>query len=592
MKYLPRILKYVVPHWRWALLSLAMWGVTAAMDLLVPQVVARVIDEGIIGRDAARLGFLVAVVAVFIALRGLSHFGMRFAMRWYETRVSHRIRQDFYEKLQQLPYAYYDRMDSGEVITRAISDVNNVRMFTGNGVMETVRIFGIFIVILIGMAFTNMQLTLLALAVLVAMGVLATWYGRAVRPVWLALQQQMSVVTKVLSENLNGIRVVKAFAHEPAEIAAFEREAEELLERGLRPARMRARFIPAVMFLTGLGTVLVLWVGGRMALDGTLSVGTLVAFYYYFARLTGPTRMLGFLVQRYARAVSSGQRVFELLDQPVPIASRPGAVIVEQPRGELEFERVSLAYHRNRPVLHEIDVRVPAGAVVGVVGPTGAGKSSLASLVGRYYEASTGRVTVDGVDVRDHDLTALRRQVSIVPQETFLFSDTVRNNLAYSEPDAAIDRVIEAAKDAQAYQFITDMPEGFETVVGERGIGLSGGQRQRLTIGRAMLSNATVLILDDATSSVDTETERRLQAALARRSQGRTTLIISQRVSAVEHADQILVLDEGRLVDQGTHADLVARSGFYRDLYELQTAQTSELRAELARPESRQTGSA
>ena len=592
MKYLPRILKYVVPHWRWAMLSLAMWGVSAAMDLLVPQIVARIIDEGIIGRDAARLGALVALVAVFIALRGLSHFGMRFAMRWYETRVSHRIRQDFYEKLQQLPYAYYDRMDSGEVITRAISDVNNVRMFTGNGVMETVRIFGIFIVILIGMAFTNMQLTLLAIAVLVAMGVLATWYGRTVRPVWLALQQQMSVVTKVLSENLNGIRVVKAFAHEPAEIAAFEREAEELLERGLRPARMRARFIPAVMFLTGLGTVLVLWVGGRMALDGTLSVGTLVAFYYYFARLTGPTRMLGFLVQRYARAVSSGQRVFELLDQPVPIASRPGAVIVDQPRGELKFERVSLAYHRNRPVLHEIDVRVPAGAVVGIVGPTGAGKTSLASLVGRYYEASTGRVTLDGVDVRDHELTALRRQVAIVPQETFLFSDTVRNNLAYSEPDAAIDRVIEAAKDAQAYQFITDMPEGFETVVGERGIGLSGGQRQRLTIGRAMLSNAAVLILDDATSSVDTETERRLQAALARHSKGRTTLIISQRVSAVEHADEILVLDDGRLVDQGTHADLVARSGFYRDLYELQRAQTSETRAELARPESHQTGNA
>ncbi len=592
MKHLPRILKYIVPYWPWAILSLAMWGVSAAMDLVVPQIVARIIDEGIIGRDAARLGALVALVAVFIALRGLSHFGMSFAMRWYETRVSHRVRQEFYEKLQQLPYAYYDRMDSGEVITRAISDVNNVRMFTGNGVMETVRIFGIFIVILIGMAFTNMQLTLLALGVLVAMGVLAIWYGRTVRPVWLALQQQMSVATKVLSENLNGIRVVKAFAREPAEIAAFEREAEELLERGLRPARMRARFIPAVMFLTGLGTVLVLWVGGRMALDGTLSVGTLVAFYYYFARLTGPTRMLGFLVQRYARAVSSAERVFELLDQPVPIVSRPDAVITDRPRGELHFEKASLAYHRNRPVLHELDVRVPAGAVVGIVGPTGAGKTSMASLVGRYYEASAGRVSLDGVDVRDHDLTALRRQVSIVPQEAFLFSDTVRNNLAYAEPDAAIDRVIEAAKDAQAYQFITDMPEGFETVVGERGIGLSGGQRQRLTIGRAMLSNAPVLILDDATSSVDTETERRLQAALARRSKGRTTLIISQRVSAVEHADQILVLDEGRLVDQGTHADLVAHPGFYRDLYELQTAQTSDREAELASPDSHLTGAA
>ena len=299
-------------------------------------------------------------------------------------------------------------------------------------------------------------------------------------------------------------------------------------------------------------------------------MGVLVAFYYYFARLIPPTQQLGFVVQRIAIAIASGGRVFELLDEPVRIASPANAHTPERVTGHVELDAVNLAYGRREPVLHEVNANVAAGSVVGIVGPTGSGKSSLTQLIPRYYDATSGAVRLDGTDVRRYDLTSLRRQVTIVPQDAMLFSDTVRNNLAYGDPTADTDRIVAAARDAQALDFIKDLPEGFETVVGERGVGLSGGQRQRVTIARALLTEAPVLILDDATASVDTQTERRIQEALRSRAQGRTTFVISQRVSSVQDADQILVIEDGRVTDRGTHDELEARPGFYRELVERQ----------------------
>ena len=556
------------------------------MDLVVPQLVARVIDEGIIARDAARLGLLVGLVAGMVLVRGLTLFGHRAALRWYESNIGHRLRQDMYDHLQRLPYSYYDRVDSGDVITRAISDVNAVRAFAGVRIMDIIRVLGLYAVIAAGMAMTSPELTWLALVVLAVMGALATFYGRVVRPLWLALQQQTASLTKRLSENLNGIRVVKAFAEEEAEIASFRREAVRLRARSLRPAQVRARFIPAMLLLTGLGTVLVLWVGGRMAIEGVLSVGVLVAFYYYFARLLGPTRQLGFIIQGISRAVASGERVFGLLDEPVRIASKPDAKTPDRMRGEVRFADVTMGYRRNQPVLRGVEAAIPAGSVVGVVGPTGSGKTTLAQLIPRFYDVTEGAVRVDGTDLRDHDLQKLRGQTAMVPQDAFLFSDSVRNNIAYGDPEASVERVVAAAKDAQAYNFIAELPEGFETVVGERGVGLSGGQRQRLTIARALLLDAPILILDDATSSVDTETERRLQQALRSHLRGRTTFIISQRCSSVQDADEILVVEDGRITDRGTHAELVQRPGFYRELFELQTQQASQMQADLQRAKS------
>ena len=561
-----------------------MWGVATAMDLLIPQVIARVIDEGIRAGDRERLAALVGLTAALIVVRGAGFFFTRMTMRVYETRVASRMRLDFYAHLQRLPFSYYDRVDSGDIITRAVSDLNRARMFAGVGVTETVRILGLYVAIIVGMALTSATLTLMVVPVLVVLAGMSVWYGKLVRPMWQRIQQQNAALTRVLSENLNGVRVVKAFATEAEEIEAFGRAANELFERSMRPAQLRARLMPAMLAVAGIGTVIVLGVGGRLALEGAVTVGVLVAFYYYFARLIPPTQQLGFVVQRIAIAIASGGRVFELLDEPVRIASPPNAEAPDRVTGHVEIEAVNLAYGRREPVLHDVNADVPAGSVIGIVGPTGSGKSSLTQLIPRYYDTTSGAVRLDGIDVRRFDLTALRRQVTIVPQDAMLFSDTVRNNIAYGDPTADADRIVAAARDAQALDFIQDLPEGFETVVGERGVGLSGGQRQRVTIARALLTEAPVLILDDATASVDTQTERRIQEALRSRSQERTTFVVSQRVSSVQDADQILVIEDGRVSDRGTHDELAARPGFYRELVERQR------RSEVQAAESMQSG--
>jgi len=547
----------------------------------VPQVLARVIDEGIVAGDRSRLLGLALLAAALIALRGAALFGARFCQRWYQAGISRRLRNEVYDKLQRLPYAYYDRVDSGDVITLAISDTRTVQGFTGYGVMEAVRTVGIYVVIVTGMVIASAQLTLMALAVLALMVVVATVYGRLVRPMWLAYRSQQAQLTRVLTENLNGIRVVKAFATEEREIEAFGAESEAMRERALAPIRLRARAMPLMLLLTGIGSLVVIWAGGLLAIDGAISVGVLLAFYYYFTRLIQPSRRLGFIVQQVARTAVSADRVFGLLDEPVGIESPPGAAAQSSVRGRVDYDGADIAFNR-RTVVSGVSAAVGTGDVIGVVGPTGSGKSSLLNLIPRYYDAAGGAVRVDGQDVRSFDLQSLRSAVSIVPQDPFLFSDTVRNNIAYGSPDADLDQVVAAAKDAQAYDFILEMPEGFETVIGERGVGLSGGQRQRLTIARALLRESAILILDDATSSVDTETERRIQDALRRRAGGRTTFIVSQRISSVEHADEILVVDQGGVADRGTHAELISRPGFYRDLFDLQVRQAEEARADLA----------
>lgn len=559
--------------------------VSAAMDLVVPQVLARVIDEGIVAGDHSRLVALSLLAAALIVLRGAALFGARFCQRWYQAGISRQLRNEVYDKLQRLPYAYYDRVDSGDVITLAISDTRTVQGFTGYGVMEAVRTVGIYVVIVTGMVIASAQLTLMALVILALMVVVATVYGRVVRPMWLAYRSQQAQLTRVLTENLNGIRVVKAFATEEREIQAFGAESELMRERALAPIRLRAKAMPLMLLLTGIGSLVVIWAGGLLAIEGSISIGVLLAFYYYFTRLIQPSRRLGFIVQQVARTAVSADRVFGLLDEPVGIESPPGAAKQTDIRGRVIYDGVDIAFNQ-RAVVSGVSAAAGAGAVVGVVGPTGSGKSSLLNLIPRYYDAAGGVVRVDGQDVRSFDLQSLRSAVSIVPQDPFLFSDTVRNNIAFGSPDADLEQVIAAAKDAQAYDFILEMPEGFETVIGERGVGLSGGQRQRLTIARALLRESAVLILDDATSSVDTETERRIQEALRRRAGGRTTFIVSQRISSVEHADEILVVDEGRIADRGTHAELISRPGFYRDLYDLQVRHAEEARADLAAAEA------
>jgi ABC-type multidrug transport system fused ATPase/permease subunit len=551
------------------------------MDLVIPQVVARVIDEGIVAKNTESLLGLVLLTAGLIVLRGLTLFLSQVGGRYYESKIARTLRNELYDKLQRLPFEYYDRVDSGDVITVAISDSTTVKGFAGGGVMDLIRTAGIFIVIVIGMILTSVQLTLMSLVVLGLMIATATAYSRVVRPMWLAYRHQQARVTQALTENLNGIRVVKAFAMESREIEAFESEAEAMRERAMAPIRMRARLVPMLLLFTGIGTLVVVWAGGLLAIDGAISIGTLVAFYYYFTRLLRPSRMIAFIVQRLTRAAVSAERLFGLLDEPEPIASPANADPKLSLRGHVDYDNIGIAF-RNREILSKVDVTIEPGKVVGVVGPTGSGKSSLLNLIPRYYDSTEGDIRLDDRPIRDFNLQGLRSQVAIVPQDPFLFSDSIHNNIAYGAPSATASDIVKAARDAQAYEFVTAMPEGFETVVGERGVGLSGGQRQRLSIARALLLNSPILILDDATSSVDTQTERRIQEALREGSTGRTTFIISQRISSVAHADIILVIDQGRVIDRGTHDELISRPGFYHDLFDLQASHLEEVRSDLS----------
>jgi ATP-binding cassette subfamily B protein len=551
------------------------------MDLVLPQVVARAIDEGIVAENTEALRGLALLAAALILLRGVTLFFSRIVTRFYESKIERTLRNQLYDKLQKLPFGYYDRVDSGDVITVAISDTTTVKGFAGSALMELVRTAGIFVVIVIGMILTSVQLTMLSLIVLALMIAAATTYSRVVRPMWLAYRRQQARVTQTLTENLNGIRVVKAFAMENQEIEAFRLEAEAMRQRAMAPIRLRARLVPLLLLFTGVGTLVVVWAGGLLAIDGAISVGVLVAFYYYFTRLLRPSRMVAFLVQRVTRAAVSAERLFGLLDEPVSIASPEHAAPDPVLNGRVEFQNIEIAF-QNRTILSEVHAAIEPGTVVGVVGPTGSGKSSLLNLIPRYYDSTAGEIRLDNRPIQDFNLQELRSQVAIVPQDPFLFSDSIHNNIAYGEPSAGVPDIVAAARSAQAYEFIAAMPEGFETVVGERGVGLSGGQRQRLTIARALLLNSPILILDDATSSVDTQTERKIQEALQERSTGRTTFIISQRISSVEHADTILVIDRGRVLDRGTHHELLTRAGFYRDLFNLQASRMEEARTDLS----------
>jgi ABC-type multidrug transport system fused ATPase/permease subunit len=389
-------------------------------------------------------------------------------------------------------------------------------------------------------------------------------------------------MTSALQENVSGSRVVRAFAQEQAENERFEAELQELFERNLQTARRWSFSYPLTLFLSGLGIGAVLWIGGHRVLSGEMTVGTLVAFNRYMTLLNEPVRWLGFVINRIARAIASGERIFETLDTKPSIVAGSESIRLDPMRGDIRFEDVAFTFAGTRQeALRNVSFAAEPGTVTALVGPTGSGKSAIINLIPRFYDPSAGRVMIDARDVRDLALDSLRHQIGIVHQETFLFSVTIRENIAYGNPDASLDDVIAAARAAQAHEFISAMPAGYETEVGERGVTLSGGQKQRIAIARALLLDPRILILDDATASVDTETEHEIQQALRTLMAGRTSFVIAQRIATVQEADQILVLKDGRIVERGSHIELIQRDGFYRELYELQI-QTREEAAPLA----------
>jgi ATP-binding cassette, subfamily B, multidrug efflux pump len=571
LKVALRIFSYVRPYWRRVVLLYVALFAALGIQLCVPLVLASAIDDGIVARDSALLVRAALLIVGLTILQGGFTFVRAYVVQALAERVAFDLRNELYVHLQFLPFAFYDRAQTGQLMSRATEDINNIRSMLVMSMRALVLAIATFVAVAVILLRTDVVLAAIALAPLPFLIWYSVRFGIAIRPMFLKVQQQFGTMTSALQENVAGIRVVRAFAQERAESERFETELEELFERNLRAAKRWSFDYPATLLLSGLGLAAVLWYGGYQVMVGALTIGTLVAFSRYLTLLNEPVRWLGFVVNRVAKALASGERIFETLDTTPAIRDRGGAVALEAPRGDVVFENVTFTFpHARRHALEHVSFEALPGTVTALVGPTGAGKSAIINLIARFYDPDSGRVLVDGHDVRDLKLDSLRRQIAIVHQEPFLFSVSIRDNIAYGRNDATMDRIIAAAQAARAHDFIMAMPEGYETEVGERGVTLSGGQKQRIAIARALLLDPRILILDDATSSVDTETEQEIQRALRTLMSGRTSFVIAQRLNTVQQADQILVLDHGRIVARGEHSDLVRLDGFYRDMVEMQ----------------------
>ncbi len=572
-----RCLGYLGRYWPGtAAAYLTVLGVNA-LNLVAPQMLRRGIDLGIRGGQLQLLPQVCLGLVALVLAKGILTFAQGYLSEWTSQSVAYDVRNAIHTKLQSLSFSYHDRAESGQLLARAISDVDRIRFLTGRAFLRLVDTAVLMVGTAIVLFRTNPALVLLSLGTMPILAVQAARYGHIFRPLAGQVQQQLAVLTARLEQNLRGTRVVRAFAQEPAECARFDRENERLLGLSVQQARVQAWNVPLMDLIANIGAVAIVWYGGRLVMQGALTLGQLVAFSTYLAQLVLPVRRMGMLVSALANAAASGQRVFEILDAESEVREAPDARPLPPIAGRVCFERVSFAYFGRRTVLDDVSFEAQPGQVVALLGATGSGKSTIINLIPRFYDPTAGRVTIDGHDLRELTLASLRSQVGIVLQETTLFTGTIRENIAFGRPGASEAEIVAAAKSAAAHEFIMQTAEGYDTAVGERGVTLSGGQKQRIAIARAMLMDPRILILDEATSSVDADTEMEIQAALERLMAGRTTFVNAQRLSTVRRAGLILVLDRGRIVARGTHAELLHSSGFYADIYYRQLAAPGSL---------------
>jgi ABC-type multidrug transport system fused ATPase/permease subunit len=563
-----RLLTFLRPY-RWSLVvSIVLAVGSQAAAVAIAFLTGSALDRAITGGDRSRLWLLAGLVLAVGLARALFMMGRRLISGRQALGVEFDLRNGLYAKLLRLSFGFYDRHQTGQLMSRATVDLQSVRFFLGYGLIfffqHLITIVGVTVVMFV----TEPELALAATAVTPLIVVLAYRYSAVSHPVLRDVQQRMADVATVAEENIVGVHVVKSFAQEGSELEKFSERSERVFTRSVDANRQRAIYVPLLAFLPLVAQAAVLLVGGRMVANGQLGFSNFFAFNVLTLMLVMPLRMLGMWIGQAQRATASGERIFEVMDEPEEIADRPDARELAAGEGRVRFEAADFAYGRGRPVLEDIELELEPGRTVALIGHTGSGKTTLASLVPRFYDVTGGRLTVDGEDVRDLKLASLRRAIGIVSQDPFLFSATVRENIAFGAPDATDADVERAARLAQAHEFISELPQGYDTVIGERGITLSGGQRQRVAIARALVIDPRILILDDATASVDATTEARIRLALRQVMKGRTTIIIAHRLSTIALADELVVLDGGRIAARGTHDELIETSAVYRDIYE------------------------
>src|SRR5918995_2783928 len=562
-----RLLGFLRPYRRPLIGSLLLAWLAMGMTVLIPLLIGQSVDAI---KDEHRDDILPLALALLGAgvLRLALTVGRRLIAGRVSLDVEYDLRQTFYEHLQRLELGFFDTQQTGQLMSRATVDLQSIRFFLGYGLIWVSQSFLTIAFAAVVMFIYDPLLALIALAPVPVLVGVARRYSRLNRPAEQEVQQRVGEVTASAEESISGIRIVKAFARERYMLSRFSHAVDRVFDQSMVSKRLQSFYTPFMGFLPSLGLAAVMLVGGRQVVNGSLGIGASTAMTAYVVMLSGPVRWLGMSLSMAQRAVASGNRMFEILDREREMQSPPRAPPLPAGGGRVSLQRVTLRYDGSEPALTGVDLEVEPGRTVALVGPTASGKTSLVGLLARLYDPSDGRVVIDGADIREVDLSALRSEIAFVADDSFLFSDSVANNIAYARPDATREQVEAAARRAQAHEFITRLPDGYETVVGERGLTLSGGQRQRVAIARALLAEPRILILDDATSSVDARTEAQIKAGLREAMEGRTTFIVAHRLSTISLADEIVVLDRGRIVDRGTHEELLERCPLYEEIAE------------------------
>ncbi len=563
--------KLLRPYWKQVGLATLFLLLITAGQLVIPVIVQRVIDIGLANADYGFLARAALLVLGIGAMRAVLFFWQRYLSVWIAQQVAFDLRNHLYDHIQRLSFTFHDRSQTGQLISRCIEDVSSTNQFMGGGIIEFARVLLLITGITLLLLVTNWKLAIIAMLPMIPLLMLTSRFGVRISKLFLKIDRALGDLSARLQENVTGAQVVKAFAREPYEIGRFEKANRKLYETRIETFAEFAKIFPTTHLLVTIGTILILWFGGLMVLNGELTIGEVVAFNAYLLIMAQPAQQFTWVVNMAGEAVAGLDRIYEVLDTPMDVSAPEKAARLGKLNGQVTFDNVSFRYQgESKYALRDIKLHVEPNQVIALIGPTGSGKTSLINLIPRFYDPVEGRVLVDGMDVRQASLPELRQQIGIVLQTSLLFSDSIAENIAFGRPSASDAEIVAAAKAAQAHAFIQELPQGYSTIVGERGITLSGGQRQRVAIARALLVDPRILILDDSTSSVDMETEHLIQQALDRLMEGRTTFVIAHRLSTVKRADLIAVIDGGRIVQRGTHNSLLEQEGLYREIYEMQ----------------------
>lgn len=570
MKNYLRLLNYIKPYTKTIITAIFCIIVAAGSNLYVPWIIKDMIDKVLAEKDMEMLNYISVGIVVVFLIRGIFYFAQSYLVSYVGQRVVIDIRGQLYRKFQRLPLAYYDNHRTGELMSYISNDVAALQNAMVDKLIELITESSIFVGSLAMMFYLDWKLSLLTFIVVPMVGQAMKIFGRKLKRSGTLIQERLADMTAFLQESLAAVRVVKSFVREQHEIERYDRENERNFEAAMLNIRLMSMLTPTVEFLAALAVTVIVWFGGYEVVEGKITAGALVAFLTYAVNLANPVKRISRVFGTLQQAMAAADRVFELMDLPETIGDKPEAKPLPRVTGRVKVENVSFSYGEDAPALRNISFEVQPGQMVAFVGPSGAGKSTIANLLPRFYDVTEGSILVEGVDVRDVTLGSLREQIGIVPQETMLFSGSVWENIRYGRLDATDEEVVEAAKAANADEFIRQLPEGYDTKLGERGVNISGGQRQRLAIARAILKDPQILILDEATSALDTESEKVVQAALDRLMVGRTSFVIAHRLSTILGADRILVIDHGEIVEAGTHEELLAKGGLYSNLYNIQ----------------------